>query len=163
MPPASPHDATAEALSAPQVAQKVSLTATRKRDLTHLAQDEARGTDDARVVLVLRDHDGGVGLDAREELLRVLRHATTDDEQVGREEELDVRVELLQTLGPAAPRDVFALTSSCRGVTLDGVALPDEVAELGVRNELAVEEEGGTDTRAERRHDRQAGLVLRDT
>ena len=127
--------------------------------------------DDARVVAVDRGDDRRLQVEQRQEVACVLRHAAADHEQVGAEQELDVRVERLQALGPLLPAQALALARRGGRIGLDGLVLAEvQVAELRVREQHAVVQERGADPGAERGQEREAEHVaggsvagLRDT
>ena len=107
--------------------------------------------------------DRGLDVDVRQELLGDAGHATADDEQLRVEGELHEGVVLGQALRPLLVAHVELLADGGCGVLLR-VALALEqfqMAELGVRNELAVENQRGADASAQRGGDDEAILALR--
>src|SRR5690242_9085119 len=73
------------------------------------ADGEGRRPEDAGVVAVHGGHDLGLQVEQRQELLVVLGDAAADDEEVGREQELERRIVPLEALAPLLPREDLAL------------------------------------------------------
>ena len=59
----------------------------------------------------------------------------------------------VDALAPLLPRQLLAVADHGRGTVLGLVTVEEQVTELGVRHELAVEEQPRADPRAEREHD----------
>ena len=93
----------------------------------------------------------------------MLADAAADDEEVGGEEPLDVRVVPLQPGRPLRPRQALRLAHGGGRAGLRDGPVDLEVAELAVRHEDPVVEERRPDAGAEGREDDEAVDALRGT
>ena len=114
---------------------------------------EQRRPDDPRVVAQLGRHDRDADGQERDELVGVLADPTAQDEQVRAEQAID-RDEVLVEIGrPGLPRQAAADAGVGRRSTLRIPPADLHVAELGVRDEDAVDEEGRPDAGPEGQHE----------
>jgi hypothetical protein len=105
-------------------------------------------------------HDPGADAgQQRHELVRFLADATADDEQVGGQQRLHVPQVLVDPAGPFAPAQVVQFLGVLGGAFLRVVTADFHVAELGIRHQLAVEEQRAADPGAERQHQDRPALA----
>ena len=98
---------------------------------------------------------GVATVEVGQELVRLLADAATDDEEIRREERLELEV-LVEPLRPLLPRQVLRLAHAVGGASFGVVPAQLEVAELGVGHERAVDEQRAPDAGAERDHHHDA-------
>ena len=85
----------------------------------HHALGGQRGADDAGLVQQLGPATTGVGAaQVRDELVRLLRHAPTEHEQVGPQQLLELAEVVAQPVGPPLPPEVLALADGLGGQVL---------------------------------------------
>ena len=82
------------------------------------------------------------------ELLRVLRDAAANDEQVGGEEHLNMVEVAVQALAVLLPGQVVHLAGTSGSLRLGVVAIQLQVAQFGVRDQNTVIDEGGANAGA---------------
>src|SRR5215471_21310178 len=92
-------------------------------------------------------------LQVRDRLVGFLADTATHNEQVGREQLLDVGHVPRYPLGPSPVRHLLPVADGCRGSRLSIVPVEFKVAELGVWYQLAVDEQRAADTGAEGQQD----------
>src|SRR6218665_2623845 len=134
-----------------------SATSDRTCKSAAVLRGERGGPDDPGGVPQLGGDDLGAQVEQGQELLVVLAHTTSDDDQVGPEQVLDHGEVPLQPRTPRAPVEPVPVASTL-GRTRLGVGPVDlQGAELGVGDEVPVDDQGRADAGAER-HDQDDAL-----
>ena len=99
----------------------------------------------------------GPDVDQGQPPVGLLAHAAADHDQVRPEQPVDVAQVALDPRSPSPPTQVLPLPRRVGGAVLGDVAVELEVAQLGVGNQPAVDDQGAADAGAQGEHEHRAG------
>ena len=116
--------------------------------LLHLHFGVERRTYDAGLVQALGRNHGGSDMQLFGKSLEALGTATAKDEEIWVEQELQPLQVAIEAAPPLAPAEFFALPNCIGAVVLGDTSLHLQVSQLGIRVQLAIDEDGAAQTRA---------------
>ena len=114
--------------------------------LLHLHFGVERRTYDAGLVQALGRNHGGSDMQLFGKSLEALGTATAKDEEIWVEQELQPLQVAIEAAPPLAPAEFFALPNCIGAVVLGDTSLHLQVSQLGIRVQLAIDEDGAAQT-----------------
>ena len=121
---------------------------------------DQRRADDAGVIAQPGRDNPGARLDVLEPLRGLLAYAATHDDQIRRKKPLHHRQVDVYALRPIGPREVESLSDRRRRETLERLAPPRHMAELGVGEQPSAVEQRRANARAKSQHQHRAQVSL---
>ncbi len=103
------------------------------------------------------------GFDAIDELLQFGCAAAAQNEEVGGEEKLEASQIFVEAFAPAPPGEILAFAHCVGAVVLGDHPFQHQVAQLGVGQQVTVDEDCGADTGADRDEDDNPLAILAGT